>query len=294
MIGFKRRDWKHAYKTEISYLRELAIMGCLLSLVMGSLAFMAGSDEVFPPGPTAAVEPQRTAAAQAPLPAVPHTPEPAATESAQKADPQPIAPVVAEPQTAAEPQKTPEALEDEKWDGIDPLATPEVFDRYDALDKLGGVLAHLPSDKPTHRRETPAPVPQLSVVIDKGAHRLTVFRGGRKLREFGVAVGRNVGDKQRTGDMRTPEGMFPVEQIHNASYWVHDFGDGNGIIEGAYGPLFIRLHTPPWKGIGIHGTHDPDSIGSNATEGCVRMKNEELIDFAEMIDIGTPVTILPN
>ena len=47
------------------------------------------------------------------------------------------------------------------------------------------------------------------------------------------------------------------------------------MIKGAYGPWFIRLATG-WKGIGIHGTHDPDSRGSMATEGCIRMSNEEV------------------
>ena len=69
-------------------------------------------------------------------------------------------------------------------------------------------------------------------------------------------------------------------QIQNASYWTHDFRDGKGEIKGAYGPWFIRLKTP-WRGIGIHGTHDPRSIGKNATEGCIRLRNEELKDLKE-------------
>ena len=47
------------------------------------------------------------------------------------------------------------------------------------------------------------------------------------------------------------------------------------MIKGAYSPWFIRLDTG-WKGIGIHGTHDPDSRGSMATEGCIRMSNEKI------------------
>jgi len=94
------------------------------------------------------------------------------------------------------------------------------------------------------------------------------------------------------GDFRTPEGEFPVSSIEDSRKWTHDFGDGKGRIKGAYGPWFIRLETG-WKGIGIHGTHDPDSIGTAATEGCIRLANPDLLRLVARISVGTPVTILP-
>ena len=62
------------------------------------------------------------------------------------------------------------------------------------------------------------------------------------------------------------------DEVIDASYWTHDFGDGKGEIEGAYGPYFISLDTSnlsggAWDGIGIHGTHNPASIGTCASEG---------------------------
>jgi hypothetical protein len=143
--------------------------------------------------------------------------------------------------------------------------------------------------------ETKLPLDQkgVSVLIEKKAHKLVVLKDGRTVREYGVAVGKNSGDKQRVGDMRTPEGTFPVQQIQNASSWTHDFKDGKGAIRDAYGPLFIRLATPPWSGIGIHGTHDPNSIGADVTEGCIRLNNNDLREFRQMIAVGTRVTIKP-
>jgi lipoprotein-anchoring transpeptidase ErfK/SrfK len=133
----------------------------------------------------------------------------------------------------------------------------------------------------------------VAVLIEKKAHRLTVLRDGKKLKEYGIAVGKNGGDKKRVGDMRTPEGSFAVQQIQNASGWTHDFRDGKGTVKNAYGPLFIRLKTDPWKGIGIHGTHDPASIGTDVTEGCVRLNNDDLLEFRELIAVGTKVVISP-
>ena len=84
---------------------------------------------------------------------------------------------------------------------------------------------------------------------------------------YPIACGRALGNKEKPGDMKTPEGLFSVQQIQDASAWTHDFGDGKGEIRGAYGSHFIRLKTPGHRGIGIHGTHDPASIGTRATEG---------------------------
>lgn len=111
--------------------------------------------------------------------------------------------------------------------------------------------------------------------INKSAYMLYLYQGDEVDRSFRIAVGRNPGDKQRSGDNRTPTGIFSVQSIENASAWAHDFRDGNGLIRGAYGPWFIRLKTG-WKGIGIHGTHAPDSIGTMVSEGCIRMQNDEL------------------
>jgi lipoprotein-anchoring transpeptidase ErfK/SrfK len=128
-------------------------------------------------------------------------------------------------------------------------------------------------------------------VIKKSAYSLVLYKDGSAVKKYRIAVGRNIGDKQRVGDMRTPEGEIPIVQIQNASSWTHDFGDGKGQIKGAYGPYFIRLGTPGWTGIGIHGTHAPGSIGSNITEGCVRLNNSDLLELRGMVSIGDKVII---
>lgn len=73
------------------------------------------------------------------------------------------------------------------------------------------------------------------------------------------------------------------------------FGDGKGEIRGAYGSHFIRLKTPGHCGIGIHGTHDPASIGTRATEGCVRLNNSDLLELVKKyVYVGMPVVILTS
>lgn len=133
------------------------------------------------------------------------------------------------------------------------------------------------------------------IVIDKQTMTLQLYDiKGQSLLKADIACGRNYGNKQRPGDLRTPEGVFSVEAIQDASSWTHDFKDGKGEIAGAYGHWFIRLRCPGHKGIGIHGTHDPKSIGTRCTEGCIRLLNEKLEELKKKVYPGMVVIILPS
>ena len=130
------------------------------------------------------------------------------------------------------------------------------------------------------------------IVISKETMTLKLYdKNNRIIYDFPVAVGRNYGNKTRAHDMKTPEGEFTIQQIQPSSDWTHDFGDGKGNIQGAYGPYFIRLVTPPFKGIGIHGTHAPESIGTRATEGCIRLNNENVLLLQPLVKTGMKVII---
>lgn len=143
----------------------------------------------------------------------------------------------------------------------------------------------------------PADAPQGKpyIHIDKQTMTLTLYNAdGTPRATFGVATGKGYGNKRTKGDMRTPEGTFRITQIQDASGWTHDFGDGLGVIEGAYGPWFMRLETPGFRGIGIHGTHKPSSIGTRDSEGCIRLSNQNVDSLRHMVDVGTTVIITPG
>ena len=111
---------------------------------------------------------------------------------------------------------------------------------------------------------------------------------------YRIACSKYYGNKERRGDNKTPEGTFKITQLLNARGLSHDFGDGKGPIRNAYGPWFLRLGVPGYIDIGIHGTHLPESIGTRATEGCIRMTNEDVTDLKNRVHVGTPVIILPD
>ena len=170
--------------------------------------------------------------------------------------------------------------------------------------KAATVVEHDTSIWPTQKPklepapETP-PKPAVNngkynIRISKLNYTLTLYKGTEPVKTYPIAVGKNPGDKQRTGDNRTPVGDFKIVSIENASKWTHDFRDGKGKIKGAYGPWFLRLDAKGWKGIGIHGTHAPDSIGTMATEGCIRLFNEDIAELKQYAYRNMPVVIREN
>lgn len=133
------------------------------------------------------------------------------------------------------------------------------------------------------------------IVISKEDMRLHLIDyKGCEILNYPIACGKNYGNKEIKGDLKTPEGLFHITEIEKASSWVHDFGDGKGEIPGAYGPFFIRLEVPGQKGIGIHGTHKPESIGTRDTEGCIRLNNDDLLKLVKQTHVGMAVFITPS
>jgi lipoprotein-anchoring transpeptidase ErfK/SrfK len=130
------------------------------------------------------------------------------------------------------------------------------------------------------------------IVVSKKALMLYVVNEkGDTIFQRPIACGENLGNKTMIGDKKTPEGEFKIRKMYDATSWKHDFGDGKGMRLGAYGPLFFRLNVPGFNDIGIHGTIFPESIGTRSSEGCIRMKNEDIKALYPYCYIGMPVTI---
>nr|AHF25431.1 ErfK/YbiS/YcfS/YnhG family protein [uncultured bacterium Contig39] len=133
------------------------------------------------------------------------------------------------------------------------------------------------------------------IVVDKQHFTLTLVDAqGEPLKQYGISCAINYGPKKVRGDHKTPEGTFKINQLLNAKGLSHDFKDGKGPVKDAYGPWFLRLDVPGFWDIGIHGTPFPESIGTRATEGCIRLRNEDILDLKAQVQVGTPVIILPD
>lgn len=127
------------------------------------------------------------------------------------------------------------------------------------------------------------------IIISKENMRLRLYdRDSLLICSFPVSMGKHYGDKQELGDMKTPEGDFSIVQIQSASHWMYNTAKES--VKGYYGNWFIRLNTK-YSGIGIHGTHLPESIGERDTEGSIRLNNYHLDSLRAMIDVGMAVRI---
>lgn len=135
------------------------------------------------------------------------------------------------------------------------------------------------------------------IVISKKDLNLRVYsKDSTLLAEYPCCLSKNKGNKQKKGDMKTPESPagkpFKITAIQDASTWKHDFKDGRGNIL-AYGHWFLRLLTPGHSGIGIHGsTNNASSVPGRASEGCIRLRDADIITLKEKYAyVGMPVYI---
>ena len=141
------------------------------------------------------------------------------------------------------------------------------------------------------------------ILISKPEYRLYVCEvvNGDTIKRvhYPVCVGKMKGQKEKKGDMKTPEctadNPFTITEIVDASKWTHDFGDGRGSIL-SYGHWFMRLKTPGHSGIGIHGsTNNESSVPGRGSEGCIRLRDDDLIQLKEKYAfVGMRVVILAD
>ena len=121
---------------------------------------------------------------------------------------------------------------------------------------------------------------ELKLYICKVSHNDTI-----RIAEYPICIGQNIRQKQREGDKKTPESTweqpFIITEIIDSSQWYHDFNDGRGLIP-SYGHWFLRLYTPPFNGIGIHGsTNNSCTVPGRYSEGCIRLLDEDIISLKE-------------
>jgi len=139
--------------------------------------------------------------------------------------------------------------------------------------------------------DTAAANGKYTIKIVKSEHKLYVMNGNKAVETFDISTGSNPAQKSRTGDDSTPEGSFSIMSVQDSTRWLHDFQDGKGVIQGGYGPWYIKINTRRWYDIAIYGTADDSQIGVNNTDGSVRLRNEDLNILHKYAKRGMKVTI---
>ncbi len=136
-----------------------------------------------------------------------------------------------------------------------------------------------------------------TIIVDTRARQLyLVLQGGKAVR-WGCAVGKDgfrwagladVGRKVMWPRWTPPRDM--IARSPEKAKWA------NGMPGGPDNPLGARALYLFQNGndtlYRIHGTTDPMSIGHNASSGCIRMINQDVIELYRRAPIGTRVVVL--
>jgi len=132
------------------------------------------------------------------------------------------------------------------------------------------------------------PTDSANVLVDLDA-RLVVFRlGSEAVRVWRVGIGRE--------GHETPVGTYTVgEKLERPSHM--PIGGKQlpyGHPENPLGTRWIAWNNAGKNtSFGFHGTSDPDGVGERASQGCIRMRNEDVEELFELIPKDARVIVQP-
>lgn len=148
-----------------------------------------------------------------------------------------------------------------------------------------------------------SPYPVGTVVIDPTAHFLYLIQPGGTAIRYGVGVGKEgfgwsgvatINSKQEWPDWYPPKEM--IQRRPDIQAQLTKLQGGDGVPGGLSNPLGARAMYLWQDGkdtlYRIHGTLEPETIGTNVSSGCIRMINQDAIDLYGRVGVGTKVVVL--
>jgi len=139
--------------------------------------------------------------------------------------------------------------------------------------------------------------PAGTIVVDPANKFLYLVQPGGRAIRYGIGVGRAgfawQGDAVIRFKREWPKWFPPAEMIERDPK-LEKYRDGQD--GGPRNPIGARgLYL--WQGnkdtlYRIHGTNQPRSIGTNASSGCIRMWQQDVIDLYNRVELGTKVVVL--
>lgn len=177
---------------------------------------------------------------------------------------------------------------------VEPFELGAVKDLKPGSELTPQVANDIP-DEPEQKPEAnsgPAAAVQTSVKVDVKTNMLGVFEGDKIIAAYPVTVG--------STQTATPLGEWKVRGVAKLPTFRHDEkmlkkgersknfqmlppGPNNPV-----GVVWIALNK---RGIGIHGTDDPNTIGHAVSHGCIRLANWDIVRLAGKVKSGVPVSV---
>ena len=148
----------------------------------------------------------------------------------------------------------------------------------------------------------------LRIQIRTGEQLLHMMEADRVIRTFPVSTSR-FGLGEAEGSFQTPTGRFRIYEKIGGEHTTRivfrgrvpvpdppDWATADDLITARILWLDgVEDHNANTREryIYIHGTNQEQQIGQAASRGCIRMRNQDVIQLFDLIDVGTEVEILP-
>lgn len=142
--------------------------------------------------------------------------------------------------------------------------------------------------------QSPYRYPAGTIVVDTPNRVLYLMEEQGLARRYPIAVGREgyqFEGNALVGRMTTWPLWYPTPDMREANPNLPDFYEGGS--DNPLGARAIYLYSGGRDTLyRIHGNNDPRSIGHEASSGCIRMYNEDVIDLYERVEIGSNVVVI--
>jgi len=166
-------------------------------------------------------------------------------------------------------------------------AAPQNF-----LPSSQGDMAHPAVDPKYDRQEVDYRGPEKAgtIVIDTPNHFLYLVEANARAMRYGIGVGRPgftwQGVKTISAKKEWPDWFPPAEMIQRRPDLPRWMAGGP---ENPLGARAMYLGSSLYR---IHGSNEPWTIGSNVSSGCIRLRNADVIDLYNRVQVGTKVVVM--
>ncbi len=129
-----------------------------------------------------------------------------------------------------------------------------------------------------------------TIVVDTPNKFLYLVEEGGKAKRYGIGVGRPgftwAGVKSVTRKAEWPDWVPPPEMLQRRPDLPRHMAGGP---DNPLGARAMYLGSSLYR---IHGSNEPWTIGTAVSSGCIRMRNEDVIDLYSRVKVGTKVVVI--
>ncbi|WP_232630083.1 L,D-transpeptidase [Methylobacterium sp. Leaf118] len=128
-----------------------------------------------------------------------------------------------------------------------------------------------------------------TIVVSTAERRLYLVMAGNQAMRYGVGVGRPGftwgGQQTITMKREWPDWRPPAEMLRRRPDLPRYMKGG---VENPLGARAMYLGNTIYR---IHGSNEPETIGTAVSSGCIRMTNEDVADLYTRVNVGTRVVV---